>query len=106
MPQKITRTYTTSRDAVTKHRKVVQKCGSYPSRETAERRFWIETSTVEIAIDVDALCKHIAARAIGSRVGRSRLLGGIVKAKVTKRVEGAARVEAVPLRDGYEIVEG
>ncbi len=99
-------TYTVDRKVVTKHRRVKSKAANYyaPHREPAQRRAWVETATIELTIDVDGLARELAVRAIHTMGGKSGALGGLIKAKVIKRVEAHVRVEDVPMDDGYELV--
>ena len=104
---KLVREYTTERRAVVAKRRVRLKAAGYysPHTEAAQMRRWSEDSVVEITIDVEALCKQLAARAIHTKTGKSTTFHGIIKAKVTQRVEHNVKLEDMPLQDGYEIVE-
>lgn len=44
-----------------------------------------ESFVVELEIDVEEVCRHLAARAFGSRSGKSRAMNGDIKCKVISR---------------------
>lgn len=50
-----------------------------------------ESFVVEMEIDVDEVCRHLAARAYGSKSGKSRAMNGDIKCKVISRGDDVAQ---------------
>lgn len=50
-----------------------------------------ESFVVEMEIDVDEVCRHLAARAYGSKSGKSVAMNGDIKCKVISRGDDSAK---------------
>lgn len=105
MPNVWKSTYTQRRNRTASTR-VVEHGGNYKFRnkEPATVRYWTETAHAELTIDLESVIAQLTARAMKTKSGRSALMGGLIKLKITKRVETDVRVEEQPLSHGYNIV--
>lgn len=74
--------------------------------EPASRRFWTEDVTVELVIDLPALAKYFAEKAIKSKTLRSTALAGKIRCKVVNQREYDVTVIDLPVPHGFvEVVK-
>lgn len=94
-----------ARSRIESYRRVKHKVHGYHSREAHVFRRWIEAAAVEVTVDLEGICQQAGLNAVHSKRGHSRLMAGLIKAKVLRRVEHDVRSAETPVADGYEILE-
>ena len=108
---KIKDTLTLNRNRQTDFVKVTYKPSSDPDwrapwieRHALKERKWREDATIEIEINTEAIFRQLGGKAVGNKTGKSSAMHGLIKARVTNRVEHNVQLTEIPIPDGYEIV--
>lgn len=88
------------------HRKVRSKMHghTYFHRETASVTTVVFRGDFRIEIDVDEIIRRSVNRAARNTSGKSKLLDGLIVAKVFNHAEESRSTRELPLSEGYEVV--
>jgi len=94
------------RSRVVKRRRMRAKWApEHTFSETATSRSWDEAVSYELSINLAGLARKLAEKAAGSRSGRSTAMSGLVKLKVTKRVESNVELKDHAMSPNHELIE-
>ena len=95
------------RCTATTRRKVksINRQFNFTQSEVASHTHTMRNAGFEITIDLPAIIDVIVQRAKASKRLRATAYNGIIKCKAVKVKHVSERVVAVPVREGYELVE-